>query len=125
MEKQAGRAKNYGGEKWTLSCFSAELAATNVLHGQIAEDSFPIYILITPSNPSNGSLLLFKMRERAASQSNKGELKLITQMCSELRGRQIYPPKEERVSGLIENKDTSLHLKRGGRIIAVFVMMSN
>lgn len=94
LKKQAGHQEKSGGEKWTWSYLSTELAATNVLHGQIAEDSFPIYILITPSKLSNGSLLLFKMRKRAASQSNKGELKLITQMCSELRGRQIYPPKE-------------------------------
>lgn len=94
LKKQAGHQEKSGGEKWTWSCLSTELAATNVLHGQIAEDSFPIYILITPSKLSNGSLLLFKMRKRAASQSNKGELKLITQMCSELRGRQIYSPKE-------------------------------
>lgn len=94
LKKQAGHQEKSGGEKWTWSYLSTELAATNVLHGQIAEDSFPIYILITPSKLSNGSLLLFKMRKRAASQSNKGELKLITQMCSELRGRQIYSPKE-------------------------------
>lgn len=79
---KAGRAPEELSVKNGLHTACAELAATNVLHGQIAEDSFPIYILITQLNPSNGSLLLFKMRKKAASQSNKRELRLITQMCS-------------------------------------------